>query len=412
MNIQKKLINGDDRTNFDEPLSNPFKVMIVAGEASGDEHAALLVEQLRILSPNIQIFGMGGSKLRKAGMDTVVDSEVSASVMGLVELGGKVKEIFSAFWQLVGVATDREPDVVVLLDFPDFNLRLAKVLKRKGYPVLYYIAPQVWAWRRYRVNSIRKYIDKVAAIFPFEEDFYRRHGVNATYVGHPFSTLPDVSVDRKNFLSSLGLSEQQPVVALLPGSRKSEVERLLKPMLDGVDELRRENPALQVIIPIASSLDREIIESFVDNRPNVVCVDGQAREILAVSDSAVVASGTATVEAALSGIPFLVVYRLAPFTYRIARLLIRGVKNIAMANLIAGRKVVKELIQDEVTGEKIARELNRLMTDDSYRSQVVAGLSDVKSRLREGAETDGNPSIRAAKLVLDLATRSEVNPSV
>ena len=223
--------------------SQPVRVLVVSGEASGDAYAAVLTRALKAKAQGpIEIFGMGGSQARAAGMETVIDSETHASVMGLTEIIGSLRAISKAFHALVQLAAKRRPDVVVLIDFPDFNLRLAKALYKQKLPVLYFVTPQVWAWRRGRVKDIAKYTTKVAPIFPFEEHFYQQHGVDAEYVGHPFLDRPPLEIERDAFLRTLRLDPQRPIVALLPGSRVAEVERLLEPMCEAFLKLRQARP--------------------------------------------------------------------------------------------------------------------------------------------------------------------------
>ena len=381
----------------------PFRLFVCAGEASSDHHAALLVESVRRLCPSIEVFGMGGSALRAAGAETVVDSETAASVMGLTELIGSLPKILGAFRTLVAECRQRRPDLAVLVDFPDFNLRLAKKLHHLGIPNYYYISPQLWAWRSGRVKIFQKYISKVATIFPFEEAFYREHGVDAEYVGHPYTDEVFPQVDRVAFLAAAGLDPSRPVIGLLPGSRSSEVERLLPPMLQGSAIYRRTHPEAQVLIPAAPTLGDEVFERLVGRAdPGVAWIRGSAREVMTVARAAIVASGTTTVEAALAGVPFSVVYKLSPLTYFVARALVRGISHFAMVNLIAGEKVVEELLQGEVTPERLAFEIERLAHDEDVRREMLGKLSEVRRRLHKGT---GKAVDRAAQIALELMER-------
>lgn len=377
-------------------------IMLVAGEASADEHGAAVVRSLKKIMPNCEIFGMGGSLLRAAGMDTVVDAEKHASVMGFTEIVSKLREIFAAFGVLVNAAKKRKPAVAVLLDFPDFNLRLAKALHKQGVRVIYFISPQLWAWRSYRVHTIKKHVEKVAAIFPFEVDFYHQHAVDAEYVGHPFLDRPAISGDREEFLRSLGLNPELPVVALLPGSRRAEVEHVFGPMLGALQHLRAGRPGVQAVVPVAPTLSKDWLKSFVDDTTQVTFVDGRAREVLRAANVAVVTSGTATVEAALSETPFCVVYKMSPVSYRIAKTLVRGVKHIAMANLIAGKQIVQEFIQDDVTPENIAAELEQFLGNPERSKKVSAELHSVVSILRRDLKAELSAPTRVAELVQEL----------
>ncbi len=377
--------------------------MVVTGEVSGDHHAAQLVKVLQELAPGpIEIFGMGGSHLRLAGMETVIDSESEASVMGLLEVVSSLPRILKAFRKLVNEARKRKPAVAILLDFPDFNLRLAKKLKRLGIPVVYFITPQVWAWRRSRVRQIKKYVTKAAPIFPFEEGFLRQHGVNATYVGHPFLDRPPLEISREQFLLQNGLDTVRPVVALLPGSRHGEVSRLIEPMLLAFARLQNGRPGIQGIVPVAPTLSMDEFEQYAKQFPAVSFIRGHSREALMSADAAVVASGTATVEAALEGVPFVVVYKLAPVTYKIAKLIVRGVSNFGMVNLIAGKKIIPELLQSAVTPERIANELEKILGDEANAKRMRKSLELVHERL-SNTPLDGNSSAeRVGQLVAEL----------
>ncbi len=376
--------------------------MIVAGEVSGDEHAAPVLAKLKALDPDLEFFGMGGSKLRASGLEVVVDSESHASVMGLTELFGSLRNIYAAFNKLLAAADQRKPHLAILLDFPDFNLRLADKLHRRGVKVLYYISPQVWAWRKGRVKHIGRVIDKVAAIFPFEEAFYARKGVNCEFVGHPFLEQQKLTLDRESYLRSIGLDPELPVVALLPGSRKAELNNLLPPMLEAFSKLRAGRPGVQALIPVAPTLSLSEVQQSLANYPGAVAVAGQAEAVLNCADAAVIASGTATIQGALQGVPHLVVYKLSPFSYRMARLLVRGVEHFAMVNLVAGRKIVEELLQEEASADRISEELERLLGDAKKRLQLKAQLSQVCERLQVKGDEERGASDRVAQIALEM----------
>ncbi|MCB0322009.1 MAG: lipid-A-disaccharide synthase [Bdellovibrionales bacterium] len=377
-------------------------LLIVAGEASGDEHAARLLEALLKMRGQTKVFGMGGSALRAAGMELVVDSEQSASVMGLTEVVGSLRTIYGAYRTLLAAVDARKPDIAVLVDFPDFNLLLARALGKRKIPVVYFISPQLWAWRQGRVKTIKRYVRKVLPIFPFEESFYQQRNVQAEYIGHPFLDRKELRVDRAKVLTELGLRPDLPTVALLPGSRRSEVERLLEPMLGAVEQIRRARPGLQVVLPVAATLQMDWFEAVVGDRPWVRLVKGRAPELLRAADAAVVASGTATVEAALAQIPFVVVYRLSGLTYAIARRLITGVRHVAMANLVAGKKLVEELLQDDVCPARIAQELERFLGDPQRSEALRSDLALVKKRLSLGLEPGRTAAERAALAILNV----------
>jgi len=381
----------------------PLTVLLVSGEASSDEHGAALVREILLRVPQAAVFGMGGSKLRAAGMKTIVDSEKSAAVMGFSELAGSIKKLLRAKKELIEQAEKLKPDVAVLIDFPDFNLQLARSLKKIGCSVLYFITPQLWAWRKGRVKTIRRYVRKAAPIFPFEENFFQSHGVDAEYVGHPFLDRPPLSVAPDEFLRSHGLDPDRPVIALLPGSRKAEAKFLLEPMLDAFERLRAARPNLQAVIPVAPTLSLSEFVERTSSHEDVTVIAGHAREVLAASRAAVVASGTATVEAALAEIPFVVVYRLASLSYFLARKLVTGVRHFAMPNLIAGKKVVPELLQSDVTGSKIALELEKILGDPAREARMKKDVALIGERLRFGRFEGVTAAGRTAELVLELA---------
>ena len=384
-----------------------YTVMIVAGEASSDQHAASLISALKLRLPGGRFFGMGGSRLRECGVDTVIDSETTASVMGVTELGGSIKKLVRAFQVLRQRADLENPDLVILVDFPDFNLRMAKAMHKRGAKVLYFISPQLWAWRPGRIKQIKKYVDRVAAIFPFEESYYQERGVAAEFVGHPFLDRPEHLIGRERFLRSIGLLPERPTVALLPGSRHAEIERLLGPMLEAFDRLQISRPGIQAAIPVAPALPISWFQKQIGARKGIALIQGQASQLLSVADVAVVASGTATVEAALARIPFVVVYKLAPLTYRLARLLVTGVRYVAMANLIAAERVVPELLQNEVTGERIAEELERYLGDEALRASVRDRLGVVRERLSLPSSDGLTAGGRAARVAEQLIIQKQ-----
>lgn len=383
-------------------LPDTLKVLVVSGEASGDEHTAAVVSALKAKMPNAEIFGMGGSKLRAAGMELIVDSEQSAGIMGISEVLPKLRVILAAFNKLVKTAEERRPNVAVLTDFPDFNLRLAKKLAKRGIPVLYFVSPQLWAWRKGRIKQIKKYVKKVLPIFPFEENFYHAQNMSAEFVGHPFLDRAPIEADKAELKKELGLDPARPVLALLPGSRRAELEAHMEVLAEAFKQLSLNRPGLQAVVPVAPSLSVENLQARYAI-PNLKFISGQAREVLHAADTAVVASGTATVEAALSRVPFIVIYRTSALTYAIGKLLIRGVDNIAMPNLILGKRVYPELLQDQCTPRKIVEALEQILGDSALAERMRAAGEEVRRRLaRDGNQTSAE---RTAEII--LATASE-----
>jgi len=377
--------------------------MIVAGEASGDDHAAPVVRALLARCPEAKIFGMGGSKLRAAGVETIVDSEKHASVMGATEIIGSLGGILKAFKQLQREAEIRKPTVAIMLDFPDFNMRLAKKLHRQGVKVMYFLAPQIWAWRHGRIKTIKKYFKKVANIFPFEETYYRARGMDAEYVGHPFLDRALPTETKNAFCERVGLNPSRPIVALLPGSRKSEIKMLLEILCKAAQIVSSKRPAVQFALPVAPNLDRKWLEQFIPKDLDIVLVDGQASSLLAVATLAVAASGTVTIEAAIAAVPLIVVYRLSPVSYRLGRWLIKGVKNFAMPNILAGEEIVRELLQDQVTPERVAEEMELILGNSSLQRNLSLKLSAVKNKLLAAKRSEIPAAVRVAEIALELA---------
>ncbi len=381
-----------------------LNIMIVAGEPSSDLHASSFVRALRSYVKELKVFGMGGSSLREAGVDTIVDSESHASVMGIFEVVSSLGKILKSYKLLLKTAKERKPDFVVLVDYPDFNLRLAKDLHKNGIKVFYFISPQIWAWRQKRVRIIKKYVDFVATIFPFEVDFYKKHGVKAAFVGHPFLDREEPKIKREEFLSSLGLNPLKPVICFLPGSRKSEISRLLFPMKESYELLKKDIKDLQVLLPVAPGLDIDEISRSInpENNPNIKVFKENAYLALKSANASVVASGTATIEAALAKNPFLVVYKLSPLTYRIAKVLVKGVKNFSMVNLVSKKKVVEELLQDEVTPLNISNELKRLILDKEFSNKMREELRKIEKELRVEDTKNITSAKRAALYALEM----------
>ncbi len=407
-NLEKNVTNLNPE--IEVPEAEQRSVMVVAGEASGDHHAAQVVSALRKMQPGLTVFGMGGGHLREAGMELTVDSEKAASVMGLTEVIGSLGSILGALRQLKKELLKRKPSLVILVDFPDFNFILARSIHALGIPILYYISPQIWAWRSGRIKTIKRFVTKVVPIFPFEESYFTDHGVDAEYVGHPFVDRPAPAVGREEFLRGRGLSTEAETLALLPGSRKSEIERLLTPMVEAVRLLKRQDPDLQVLLPVAPALDFDWVASAIPDDLGVVLVRGQANEVLHASTLAVVASGTATVEAAIAGVPFVVIYKVSALTFSVAKLLVRGVSHVAMPNLIAGREIVPELLQERVSGFSIAREISMIRDNPERRTTMKSDLAEVYQRLSDPVKESGLSSTeRTAQIALDIIARTESN---
>lgn len=367
-------------------MSAPDSVLIVAGEASADLHGAKLVRELKARHPELVVFGIGGEAMRAHGLEVTARAE-DISVAGLTEVLFALPRILGIARRLVHEAAARRPKVAVLLDLPDFNLRLAKRLHKLGIPVVYYISPQVWAWREKRVHEIRRIVSRMLVILPFEKAFYERFGVPVEYVGHPLVEDLPAAPDRPAARRALGIAQEGLVVALLPGSRKKELARHLPLMLEAFAAFRLHHPDARALIPVASTIPRELVTRLVAERKlPVEVIDGRATEILTAADAAVVCSGTATLQTALLQRPMVVVYKVSWLTYHIVKRLVR-VAHIAVVNLIAGRTLVKELIQDAFTASSVAAELEGLTRDEAPRRAMVAELASLRAKLGEHPAT-------------------------
>lgn len=376
-------------------------VLISAGEASGENYGAMLIPELRkILGSDTAFFGLGGEKMRAAGFETIVDAAKIAAV-GITEVVKHVPTIYREFFRLVSVARERKPDVAVLIDFPDFNLRLAGKLHEMGVLVVYFVSPQLWAWKQRRIWRVKKFVDRMLVIFPFEQDYYSQRGVAAEYVGHPLADLPLPTESREEFAKQFGIDASKPWIALLPGSRAKELMLNLPEMVKSAERLGNQ---YEYLLPVASTLVRERVKQRVEQAggSNLRLVEN-ARAALLHSRVAVVASGTATVEAALIGTPFVVVYRLSAVSYAIGRRFVK-VKNFGMVNLIADREIVPELIQSNFTAENVARELQRLIPDGPARDEMIANLRQTGAMLRQ---TSGSQTAieRVAKAIAEAAKK-------
>ncbi len=356
------------------------RILIVAGEASGDLHAASVVQELLRRAPQLTVEGIGGDRLRQVGVRLHAYAG-DLAVVGLVEVAYKFPALWRAYRSMVRLLRQRPPDLLMLVDFPDFNLLLARRAYRLGIPVLYFISPQVWAWRTGRVRSIARYVRRLLVIFPFEEAFYRRRGVEALYVGHPLLDRLSPSPSRHEARRRLELEQTATVVGLLPGSRMGELAKHLPLLLMAARQLLITRPDLRVIVAAAEGLPLDLIGcSLKQEASSARVVQGRTHEVMAASDLILVASGTATLEAAIIGTPMVIVYRLAFVSWLVGRLLIR-VPYIGMVNLVAGKGIVPELVQFEATPDRIAEEARRLLESPDRRRAMQEQLHEVRDRL-------------------------------
>lgn len=372
------------------------KIMLVAGEVSGDLHGAHLVEAIQEIEPEIQFFGVGGEGLEKRGMK-LLHHVHSLSVVGISEAFRKLRTALKILRELKKAMEQEKPDLIVLIDYPEFNLRLARIARKKGIPVLYYISPQIWAWRPGRVRSIAKLVRKMVVLFPFEVPLYQAAGVDVEWVGHPLLDIVRPSLPKEEAIEQFGLDPAQKTIALLPGSRIEEVARLLPPLLDSTILLRKKMPELQFIIPLAPGISGTNLHPILRDGPVPIrVVNGFGYDVMALSDLIITASGTATLEAAILGKPMVIVYKVSSLTYWVARALIR-VKHIGLVNLVAGKEIARELIQEEVNPERIAEEALRLLKDPVLYEKTIESMAGV----RQGLGEPGAAS-RAARIVLSL----------
>jgi lipid-A-disaccharide synthase len=369
------------------------RILIISGEASGDIHGAALIEELKELIPSLKIFGMGGPRMREAGQEGFDVGDLA--VVGVAEVVGKLPAILRRFKELKEILDRERIDGVILIDYPDFNLRFAKEAKKRGIPVIYYISPQVWAWRKGRVKKIARLVDKMLVVFPFEVPIYEEAGVDVEFVGHPLLDRVSCPLDKNEAKAALGYERTEVIVTLLPGSRKEEADRLLPPMLEGAIEAAEVSRwKVRILIPASENIDETLLNSVLEGCPEYVkTIEGQMYTALRASDTAVIASGTATLEAALIGTPMLIVYKLSTLSFMLAKLLV-GLEYVGLPNIVAEEPIVPELIQGSVTPAKITEELMWLIEGGATTMEMMAGIERI-------GEVLGKPgaSKRAAEAV-------------
>ena len=373
---------------------DPKKIMIVAGEASGDRHAAKLVEAIREVRPEIEFFGSAGPLMRAAGVTPTVEAD-GLSIVGLAEIGRALPMFMKTMRTLRRTADGERPAVAVLVDFPDFNLKLAKHLKRLGIKVVYYISPQLWAWRRYRISTIRESVDLLLTILPFEKDWYARHGVeHVEYVGNPLAREVHATRSREEFCRDHGLDPAKEIISLLPGSRSKEISRILPVMLKAAAVISQSRHGAQFIVALANARHRRAVEHQVEKSgvaAKVICAE--TYDALAASDAAAVTSGTATLEAGIIGTPMVIVYKTSGVNYKLLEPLI-DVPHYGLINLIAGERLATELIQQDLNTETLSAELLSLL-EPERNATMRRSLADAAAKLGRGGA-----SMRAAEAVL------------
>jgi len=373
------------------------RILISAGEASGEMYGAQLIEALLRREPSLEFYGAGGDRMRAAGCDTIVDAK-DLAVVGISEIVSHLPKIYGLFHKLVAEADRRQPDLAIVIDSPAFNWRVARQMHKRGIPVVYYVSPQFWAWRQGRVRLLRRYINKALVIFPFEEKFYRDRGVDATFVGHPLADLPPPAIDREAYATTYSLDAAKPWITLMPGSRTKEVGMNLPTILESASKLGAE---YEFVLPVAPTLDRSFLESLIGGSRDSVRLVPDALAALAHSRAGIIASGTATVEAAMMGAPFVMVYRVSPLTYFLGRSRVK-VPHFAMVNLIAGREIVPELVQDDFTATKVVVGVKEILPDGQARDRMIEDLAAVKTLLRGPNPERIHPADRAAEEIMQL----------
>jgi len=381
------------------------QILISAGEASGEMYGAQLIEALRAQisgpdgrdarpSTSLHFFGAGGERMRTAGCDLIIDAK-DLAVVGITEILSRLPKILGLYRKLIRSADEKRPALAIVIDAPAFNWRVARQMHKRGIPVVYYVCPQFWAWRQGRVKLLRKYVNKALVIFPFEEKFYRDRGVDATFVGHPLADLPAPAITREAYAAEHALDPAKLWITLMPGSRRKEVRMNLPTILEAAEQM---GANYEVLLPVARTLEPSFLKQLIGSR-NVHLVP-EALPALHHSRAAIVASGTATVEAALMRTPFVMVYRVSPLTYALGKPRIK-VPHYAMVNLIAGEEVVPELVQHKFTADNIVAELSKIIADGPPREKMLRALSSVREKLKQ-PEGDQRPADHAAEIIMDL----------
>ena len=368
-------------------------ILIVAGEASGDMHGAGLVRELKKKNPNYQFFGICGEMMEKEGVEPIHHVR-EMSFLGFFEVVKHLPFIRQVLKNMTTLMEERKPSLIILIDYPGFNLKLAKEAKKREIPVIYYISPQVWAWRKKRIKKIARRIDKMIVIFPFEEDLYRKEGVDVQFVGHPLCDTVKVNQSKEEFFEEIGMDYSKPTIGLLPGSREQEVRRLLPEMEKACSILRQKIPGLQIILGKAPMLPDKIYKQFLSE--NTYSVRNKTYEVMAHSDVVIVASGTATLETALLGTPMVILYRMSPLSFLLGKSMVR-VKHIGLVNIVAGKEIVPELIQGKAKGKRIAEEVLPLLTDKERSNKIKEKLREMSHKLGGKGATE-----RTARAVVEF----------
>lgn len=374
-----------------------YKVMISVGEASGDLHGASVANALKNIQPDIKLFGMGGQAMRSAGVDVVHDI-ADLGVIGFVEVVKNLPRLFKLRDSLVELMHFERPDVLVVIDYPDFNMRLAAKAKEIGIPVVSYISPSAWAWRKGRAKDVAKVVDRLAAIFPFEADVYREAGANVTFVGHPLLDIVKPSMSRADAYSFFTADPNNPIVLLLPGSRTQEITNLLPVMLAAAEKIVKQVPDCQFYLPVASTISREMLQNILKNYSlKVTLTDENTYDLMNIANTAIAASGTVTLEAALLKLPCVVIYKMATLTYWLGKILVK-IPHFSLPNIVAGRQVIPELLQDAVSADQITRKILPMLLDDQEKNRLQHDLAEVRQKLGDVGAVN-----RVARVIIEVA---------
>ena len=382
----------ENRALLPDAMAQPAKIFIIAGESSGDLHGANLVREIKKLLPDSAIHGIGGDRMKDQGVKLLFHCK-DLAVVGLVEILASLRPIIRAVRETKKWLMRERPDLLILIDYPEFNLMMAKSAKRAGIPVFYYISPQIWAWREGRIKKIRSRVDKMAVILPFEKEFYKRHGMDVEFVGHPLLDIVKATYKREDFLKKLGLDPNRPAIGILPGSRHGEISRLMPIMAETAHKIRSKRPDAQFLIPLAPDIEQHNLD--LPKELDIKITKGCNYDTIAACNVILAASGTVTLEAGLLGIPSVVTYKISPLTQRLARLLIK-VKYVSLVNIIANKEVFPEFIQDKARPESMAQAVLDLLRPQRAQ-QIRYELDKVRKRLGESGVAS-----RAAKAAVTL----------
>ncbi|MFC1693519.1 lipid-A-disaccharide synthase [Candidatus Latescibacterota bacterium] len=370
------------------------RVFLIAGESSGDLHGSALMGRMKAHMPDIEFRGIGGSLMVREGLDPIRHVH-EMNFMGLAEVIRHLPFIRRTMKECEKSIESWHPDLVILIDYPGFNLRFAPLVKKRGIPVMYYISPQLWAWHKSRVSLVKKYVDRMVVLFDFEERFYKKHGIRVDFVGHPLIDVVRPSQDLESFRRSLGLEKDIPLVGLLPGSRVQEIKRILPVMLDSITMLKEKVGSVAAVLACAPDIEDSIYQQYLENS-DIIPMRGMGYDIMAHSDALAVTSGTATLESGILGTPMVILYRTSFLTYIIGRYLVT-IPDIGLINIVAGSRIVTELCQFDVTGENIASHLETFLNNTSIREKFVQALHVVKTKLGASGASD-----RAARIALEM----------